>query len=137
VDIPANSSGIVFDTTLEKVAPKLNLQSHLLLLRLVSGTDTIAKKILYFQSPKNLKLDSVTVQRKITEIPEGYTIDLHTDKLARNVFLSTPFTKGDFSDNYFDMLPGESKRLIFKTNTKNPNFASFMFIGSLYDSFQK
>ncbi len=137
VDIPANSSRIYFDTTLEKVTPKLNLQSHLLLFRLVSGSDTLARKILYFQSPKNLNLDSVVVQRKVTEIPEGYTIELHADKLAKNVFLSSPFTQGDFSDNYFDMLPGESKRVIFKTNTKNPNFASFMFIGSLYDSFKK
>jgi beta-mannosidase len=137
VGIPANSSRIYFDTTLEKIAPKLNLQSHLLLFRLISGRDTLARKILYFQSPKNLNLDSVIVQRKVTEIPEGYAIDLYADKLAKNVFLSNFFTQGDFSDNYFDMLPGESRKVIFTTTTKNPNFASFIFIGTLYDSFQK
>jgi beta-mannosidase len=34
--------------------------------------------------------------------------------LAKNVFIQTQ-ANGHFSDNYFDLLPGEKKQVLFKT----------------------
>jgi beta-mannosidase len=137
VTVSANSSHVYFQEPLEKMAPGMNRQNHLLSCMLVSGKDTLARKILYFDIPKNLKLDSVTVQRKFMEIPEGLSVELHADRLAKNVFLSSPFAPGEFSDNYFDMLPGETRTVIFSTKAKNPAAGSMMFIGTLYDSFKQ
>ena len=48
----------------------------------------------------------------------GYTITIQTDKLAKNLYLETD-KKGFISDNYFDLLPGESKTIEFKTESKS------------------
>ncbi|MCX6251000.1 MAG: glycoside hydrolase family 2 protein [Bacteroidetes bacterium] len=134
VNIPANSSKVYFDTTLSRLIPRLNLQYSVLVAELISGNDTLSKNLLYFDIPKNLKLDSCIIDRKYTEIPEGYSIELTTDKLAKAVYLYSTFIVGEVSDNFFDMLPGETKKIVFRTTTKNPNFTSFLWINTLYSA---
>ena len=92
------------------------------------------RNILYFDIPKNLKLDSVIVEKKYTEIPEGYRIELTTDKLAKGIYLYSPFVVGEISDNFFDMLPGEKKTVIFRTTNKNPQFGSFLWLNTLFSA---
>jgi beta-mannosidase len=61
----------------------------------------------FFVKPKDLKLQKPNIQiRNIDEV----TIEISTDVLAKNVFLSSE-NKTFFEDNYFDLLPNE-KRVI-------------------------
>ncbi len=134
IDIPANSSTVFFDSTLLAFAPKLKLQSSLLFTLLVSGNDTLSQNILYFDAVKNLQLDSAVIKRTIKEIAGGYEVELTTDKLAKNIYLITPLIRGEFSDNFFDLLPGETRKVIYYTDIKNPNFSIFLRIKTIYDS---
>ena len=58
---------------------------------------------------KNLDLPNVQIKTKVKKDENIYIIELTTDKLAKNVFLSLKTGDGFFTDNYFDMLPGEIK----------------------------
>ena len=61
------------------------------------------KALYYFVKPKDLQLTQPNLQyAKIDEL----TYEITTDVLAKNVFL---FSEEDafFSDNYFDILPGQ------------------------------
>lgn len=61
----------------------------------------------FFEKPKDLKLSEPTIQ---VNIIDDLTIELTSDVLAKNVFLSSE--EGVFfSDNYFDLLPNEKKRI--------------------------
>ncbi|MBK7476670.1 MAG: hypothetical protein IPI11_11890 [Haliscomenobacter sp.] len=40
-------------------------------------------------------------------------IRLKADRLAKNVYLDFPEAEGFFSDNYFDLLPGETVEVGF------------------------
>jgi len=132
IDIEANSSKVVMDTTLSRLAPKIDLQKSLLAFFVVSGNDTIARNILYFDEVKNLKLDSAAVQRLVTQVPEGFRVEIRTDKLAKNVCMTSPFVRGEFSDNFFDLLPGEKRTILYKTDINNPNFGSFLRLQTVY-----
>ncbi|KGO95256.1 beta-mannosidase [Flavobacterium enshiense] len=67
--------------------------------------DTDVKSVLfYFEKPKDLELQQPKI--KIVYTDEN-TMEVTTDVLAKNVFLSSD--KGNFSDNYFDLLPHERK----------------------------
>jgi hypothetical protein len=46
-------------------------------------------------------------------IAQQFIIELKTDRLAKNVFLSTNSTH-NFSDNYSDMIPNSKKTVIIK-----------------------
>ncbi|KAB1231014.1 beta-mannosidase [Chryseobacterium viscerum] len=74
-------------------------------LKISSGKDTKFEKLFFFNKPKDLKLSKPEIKiRKISPIE----IEISTDVLAKDVYLI-----GDthFSDNFFDLLPGASKRI--------------------------
>lgn len=61
----------------------------------------------FFAKPKNLVLKKPNI--KIKYLNEN-TIDLSTDFLAKDVYLIDE-KAGNFSDNFFDLLPGETKKI--------------------------
>lgn len=77
----------------------------------------------FFEKPKELKLLKPTVQ--ITKI-DDLTIEITSNVLAKNVFL---FTAKDvfFSDNYFDLLPNEKRRITLSQSSDQ------ILIKSLFD----
>ncbi|MDP5081932.1 MAG: glycoside hydrolase family 2 protein, partial [Winogradskyella sp.] len=72
----------------------------------------------YFVKPKDLKLQSNEIRRKIAKLEGGFTIELTCETLQKDVFLFTN-TKGHFSDNFFDLLPHQSVIIHFKTESKS------------------
>lgn len=74
----------------------------------------------YFVSPKDLKLPQGDIQQKITKNDAGFSIELSSKVLQKDVFLYSN-EKGHFSDNFFDMLPNETKVIQFKTEALQLN----------------
>lgn len=77
----------------------------------------------YFLPARQLKLPDPGIKTKFTEIPGGLKIELSSEKLARDVYLSMPGQEGFFSENYFDLAPGQQTEVIFhpmaKVSSKN------------------
>ncbi|MGX7667437.1 beta-mannosidase [Flavobacterium pedocola] len=67
----------------------------------------------YFVKPKVLQLKEPKI---IVRQIDDTTVEVTTDVLAKNVFLKADKVK--FSDNYFDLLPGEKKEIRFEGNIK-------------------
>ncbi|UOK43558.1 MULTISPECIES: beta-mannosidase [Flavobacterium] len=74
----------------------------------------ILSALYYFVKPKDLELKQPKISA--THLDEN-TVELTTDVLAKNVFLSSD--RGHFSDNYFDLLPNEKKVIHIKGDSKN------------------
>ena len=62
-----------------------------------------ASSLFYFVKPKDLQLTNPNIQ--ITKLDEQ-TYEIFSDVLAKNVYLSAA-EEVFFSDNYFDILPGQ------------------------------
>lgn len=73
------------------------------------------KSLYYFESPKNLNLPKREIEKQIVKTKSGFIITLKSTVLQKDVFLSTK-NKGHFSDNFFDLLPNETKKITLKTN---------------------
>ncbi|MDR6465109.1 glycosyl hydrolase 2 galactose-binding domain-containing protein [Chryseobacterium sediminis] len=74
-------------------------------LKISSEKDATFQKLFFFNKPKDLKLSKPNIKiRKISPTE----IEISTDVLAKDIYLI-----GDthFSDNFFDLLPGTSKRI--------------------------
>src|SRR5690606_8176392 len=77
----------------------------------------------YFSKPKELLLKKGEISQTIIPVNDGFEIELFTETLQKNVFLYTE-TAGSFSDNYFDLLPNQPKKVFFKTNhNRQPRFS--------------
>jgi beta-mannosidase len=57
------------------------------------------------------------IETKIEKKTEGFLVSLTSKTLQKDVFLSTD-EKGKFEDNFFDLLPNESKTILFLTESK-------------------
>jgi beta-mannosidase len=133
VDIPGNLSKVCLMTSLGSIIPDLDKKKSMLITELYVGKDTLARNIMYFTEPKNLALETPDIQRTITETENGYLITLSTDKLAKNVMLYSSF-KGEYSDNFFDLVPGYPKKVTFTTKVKNSAFPGMLKIMTLFDA---
>ena len=84
---------------------------------LTNGNKTIAQYIHYFEAPKNLQLEQPDIKTVISSSKPGQvTIQLETNKLVKDLMLTIPNQFTHFSNNYFDLLPGEPAIITLKTN---------------------
>jgi beta-mannosidase len=73
---------------------------------LMENENQLASDTYFFVAPKELKLTEAKVDAMVRNENGKAIIELTSDKLAKNVFLSTTGCGSRFSDNYFDILPG-------------------------------
>jgi beta-mannosidase len=101
------SNGVLkFDSfSLEEIIGDADRNEIFLHLMLKDKENIIAESNYFFSKPKDLKLTKPNIQIKKISASE---IEISTDVLAKDVYLI-----GDvhFSDNFFDLLPGTSKRI--------------------------
>ena len=109
-EVPANTSQAVLEIPKKALEGKLTLQSVLVCdLRTEQETD---RAFLYLGVPKQMELPParLTVQREGDD--KSGTLTISTDNFARVVTLAGDL---DFTDNYFDLLPGESKCIGYRS----------------------
>lgn len=112
--IDPNTSKVYFETDTNTLIRGQNLRNLVLNVKLKNGKETLAFKNFYFLSEKELDLPSVMVEKSIKKEKDDYIIRLSSSRLAKSVYLFSDENDGFFSDNYFDLLPGEVKVIRFR-----------------------
>lgn len=112
VQSAANSSA-VFYSIAKKEFEAFDAKQMVLAVTLLSDDAEAKRALHYFVKPKDMAL---TVPRIIVSQIDENAIEVTTDVLAKNVFLQAGKVK--FSDNYFDLLPGETKEIRFEGTIK-------------------
>jgi len=113
VTLAENGSQVVFRfKELDWVTPETR-KNVVLSMQLLINNELQTENKYYFEKPKNLNFPKPKIQIKQTG---PNTIELSTDKLSKSVWLNLPGIINAFSDNYFDILPGEKKVIEVKTN---------------------
>lgn len=135
VSIKANTSENYLTLAAKELANKNSFSECLVAARIKKGSELISENILYFVPQKELKLPDVNIKVSMVKNDEGYNLELISNALAKNVFLSTPGIETTFSDNYFDLLPNVSKKVSFKTEAEVGDFISKIRYKTLKDSF--
>lgn len=83
--------------------------------------EILAKKNHYFVYPKELALQKPQFTYTVTQEDGGYRILLKSNVIAKGVEIMPALPiQGDFSENYFDLLPGEEKEIFFSTSETLP-----------------
>jgi len=137
VNIKANTSQLVFSTDKDKLNGNYNENECLLSTKLIIDDKEYSANILYFLPPKDLELPDPNLVYDIQEEGDTYIIQISSDVLAKNIYLSTGDIEGIISDNYYDLLPGEKKTITFKPEGKisAEELKDNMKIISLVDSY--
>lgn len=133
-EVPANSSKMIYKVKTEDVFSNRHRQKMVFIAELKEKDSLIAKTFFYFTNPKDLKLTKPELAYEIREINGSFIIRLETDNLIKNLYLSID---GDaiFSDNYFDLIPGETTEIICKTTLSLEEIKNKIQVYSLFDSY--
>jgi beta-mannosidase len=139
VDVPAQSSAVYFSIGKNDLIGSANPDQVLLSAELMVGDVSVSRNLVFFDNMRNLDLPlKPAIESQIGASQQGYTITLRSPVLARNVFVSFDLPAGgnvQLSDNYFDLLPGESATLVAKTSATLDQLKRGMRLTSLTDAF--
>lgn len=126
IDVKNNASEIYSTLNLKGISKN----THFLNARLIREDSVLAENQFYFLPTKELNLPEPVISKSITETNEGFLIELSTDKLAKNLFLSNG-QDDFFSDNYFDLLPRETRKIFCKSGSDLQSFEKHLKIITL------
>ncbi len=119
LSLPANTSQCVYRTPLttlffpakRPLADDLRSSFMQLTLKDKSG-HTVAETVYFFEKTKDLLLPETTITYKMKQTDGKCELTLLSPALAKDVFIEIPLQGARFSDNFFDLLPGERKTVI-------------------------
>jgi beta-mannosidase len=135
--VPANASTNYFEankTGFLKEAGNIPANT-VLVCELIENDTVISKNSFYFKPFKDLKINKPEVKWEITKTGRGFDITVSTDKLAKNVYLQIGDEEGFFSDNYFDLLPGETVTINLKTTISEEKLNEVLTLRTLDGAF--
>lgn len=89
----------------------------------------------FFTRYKEVDFPKAVVKAASIQVENGYQVTLESDTFARGVFLSIEGLENFFSDNYFDLLPGESKVIHVSTSIDKKTFDEQLKIETISDAY--
>ncbi len=98
------------------------------------GDSLVTEKVRYRTVFKALELPEPELQYEVLEKENVFEVVLRTKHLAKDVYLASR-SSGNFSDNYFDLLPGQSKTVTIQKDSTLLNFKEDLQVVSLKDSY--
>ena len=134
--IPANSSTLVYQKEFKDFVKPGFKTSSVLRSRVYEGGKMLSEHYKYFVPFKDLELSVPSFQKEIRKTDTGYEITLETNTFVKSVFLTIEKPIGKFSDNFFDLLPGEKKIIEFSSTETDYDFGKNLEIFSLVDSYK-
>jgi beta-mannosidase len=106
-----------------------------LIARLLDKGAVIAEHVSHFVYPKDLDLPDPQVRMTTRRITDAYAVCLSSDAFAKSVFVRCEGEDEMFSDNYFDLLPGEDRTVTFPAVRVIPGFEKKLRVISLVDAY--
>ncbi len=134
--IAAQSSAISFTIEKSALAAKGDPDHSFLVFDLEVAGKNVSRNLVYLDVTHNLELPiAPKIATTLTKNSEDYTVTLQASSLARDVFLSFGDLEAQTSDNYFDLLPGETVTVHVKSQATADQLQSAMKTISLTDAF--
>lgn len=111
--VAANTSAKVYSRPLDEWADEAQRKECYLLLTLKDKAGReLARDIHYFLPTKDLNLPQTSVRCKVKTLDGSCEVTLSASRLAKDVFIQIPCQGARFTDNFFDLLPGETRKVV-------------------------
>jgi len=133
--VPANSSNTFFAAKTSEFLRALQVSKQFLQVQLIENNIVVSNNMLYFRPIKNVLLPKPEVKYEVTPVEGGFEIGLSTDKLAKNLYMTIGTQEGFFSDNYFDLVPGQPVKVKLETKIDKEKLLGVLEIQTLDGAF--
>lgn len=77
-----------------------------------SKGEVLSDEVYYFAYPKDQQLPKTPLKVQVKQKGDAVEVTLKADKLARDIFIETSVQGVRYTDNFFDLLPGQQKKVV-------------------------
>ncbi len=110
---PANTSKQVFESLTSDWGNETTRKTSFLLFTLKDKSGkSVARDVHFFERTKDLELPDTKIVYTIKQKDGQCEVTLKSSRLAKDVFIQIPIQGARFSDNFFDLLPGETRKIV-------------------------
>jgi beta-mannosidase len=102
---------------------------------LTVGGNVVSSNVMYLAPTVEIHLPPAPLKNELVRSGDGYQLRISSPVLARSVYVSFNGFDADLSDNYFDILPGQTAEIAIKTNEPEDKVRSGLKVVSLVDAF--
>ncbi len=135
ITVPAVSSNTFFGARTSEFLKKVQANQQFLSVELLENGKEISNNTLYFKPIKDILLPKPEVKSEISAVDCGFEIALNTNKLAKNLYMTIGDEEGFFSDNYFDLIPGQPVKIKLETKLTREKLQEVFKIRTLDSAF--
>ena len=133
--VNANSSKKYISIEKEKLLKNVDESKVYVILEFTDSQKTIASQIFYFVDPGKLNLVNPELDYNVISDGKNTSIELTSNSLAKNVWLSIEDRYLLLSDNYFDVFPGVKKIISVKSEIDKEVLMNKLKAISLIDTY--
>jgi beta-mannosidase len=135
VKVAPLSNAIFFTISVKELLKGMSINEVVLSVELSSKEKVFSDNLLYFNHPKFLKLQKTEIKTIINKVKDVFEIELSTSILAKSVYLALPNGDDNFSDNFFDLLPGQKVKVTLKSSLSLDEMKRALVVHSLVNSY--
>jgi beta-mannosidase len=138
-EIPALSSRVYLQWPMEDLLALkgFNPEKTFVSTELIVDDKPASRNLLFFARPKDLALPSPRITSQLTEAGGSYLLRVTSNVLARDVYVSAGDLNVTYSDNFFNLLPGQTREITLKTSATLDQLRAALKIMSLTDAFAR
>ena len=120
--LPVNASEVFFEEDWQKAFEGCDTTASFIrmTLRGADGKKVLSDEVFYPVYPKEQRLPRAEISCRKVKKGGVMELTLKSRVLARDVFVEVPLQGARFSDNFFDLLPGETKRITVSSADGSP-----------------
>jgi beta-mannosidase len=91
----------------------IDLRYTILHIALTEKLRLLAEKLYFFVPIRQLELPDPKIRTEFETVTDGTRIIINTASFAKNVYIISSLATTRFSDNFFDMSPGEKRKFSY------------------------
>lgn len=136
VTVPANTSKIQYTASTEELLSGKDRNEVFIHARFQEkGQEQVITNNYFLTRYKDIQFPKAVIQTESVAAGDGFDVTLRCDVFARAVFLSLEGIDNFFSDNYFDLIPGEAVTIHVTTSLDKATFDRQLQCISICDAF--
>lgn len=136
VTVPANTSKIQYTASTEELLSGKDRNEVFIHARFQEkGQEKVITNNYFLTRYKDIQFPKAVIQTESVAAGDGFDVTLRCDVFARAVFLSLEGIDNFFSDNYFDLIPGEAVTIHVTTSLDKATFDRQLQCISICDAF--
>jgi len=137
IDVPALSSKVYLQLPISEflLLKGFDPAKTFITTELAAGNKPVSSNLLFLVPPKNVQLPSPKITSELSQSGGSYHLRLTSDVLARDVYVSLSNLDATYSDNYVNILPGQTVEIEVTSPGSLDQLRSALKIVSLMDAF--